>query len=207
MVIMFLIICRDYTDYAFYLPGGAGIRTGTAIMTKKTWNPPKKISETLPVQWGANEFGEAFDLETSVSFQERVVIYNHQLLGLSYMTGAFMLTIHTYCFCSYSWWLYSIQIFKTIVNVLKTHHLRCCKDFFDWEYPSCFHTIAVLQGHFWLWMLCLKLQESKSFTWCQVCCSSVGTTNFIGFYEIHPGSDVLLNFFSTCLPIYPKNCH
>lgn len=54
--LLFHIICRDYTDYAFYLPGGAGIRTVTAIMTKRPWNPPKKISETLPVQWGANEF-------------------------------------------------------------------------------------------------------------------------------------------------------
>ena len=43
----------------------------------------------------------AFDLKTPVSFQEKVVMYNHQLLGLSYMTGAFIPSIYIYVYYIY----------------------------------------------------------------------------------------------------------
>ena len=210
--VCFPTICRDYTDYAFYLPGGAGIRTVTAIITKRLWNPPKKISETLPVQWGAHEFGGGFDLETSVSFQEKVAIYNHQLLGLSYMAGAFIAALHTYCFCSYSWWLYSIQIFKTIVNVAKNSPSPPLKGFVWLGIPLIFRISMVgfplpLSHHRGPQRSLLvqdvvpfPLQESKSFTW-----SQVGTTNFMGFLRKSiPDGMCYWILWKTCLPIIPQ---
>lgn len=172
-------------------------------------------------------FGGAFDLETSVSFQEKVEIYNHQLLGLSYMTGALMPTIHIYCFCSYSWWLYSIQIFKTIVNVAnKLAHLRRCKDFLRLGIPLIFrisnlrvshlplsHPMAVLQGHFWFWCLfrCKNQKASLDLRWLSNQLHRLGQPTDHGFFtEIHPGLGCVIEFHEKhVFQLYPKNncCH
>ena len=228
--LLFHIICRDYTDYAFYLPGGAGIRTVTAIMTKRPWNPPNQNlwNASCPMRSKWISGGPLILRHLYLSKRRLKFITISSLDCLTWQVHWCQLYIST-VFAVIVGGCTVYKYSRTIVNVAnKLAHLRRCKDFLRLGIPLIFrisnlwvshlplsHPMAVLQGHFWFWMLCLfrckNQKASLDLRWLSNQLHRVRTTNFMGFLRKSiPDSGCVIEFHEKhVFQLYPKNncCH